>query len=112
MKFLCFLAVLAVGISTAQAQDPVKHGRALVSEFCSECHAIGKRGRSRHPSAPPFRTLGLALLAGWCATSLFSSHFQTFNEGHLIALLLGVFLAVPAAQARPSVPKAVPRTDS
>jgi mono/diheme cytochrome c family protein len=58
MKLVWFLAVLAAGTSAAQAQDPVKHGRALVSEFCSECHAIGKRGRSRHPSAPPFRTLG------------------------------------------------------
>jgi hypothetical protein len=33
------------------------------------------------------------LLAAWCVNSLFSSHFQTFNEGHLIVLLLGVFLA-------------------
>jgi O-antigen ligase len=33
------------------------------------------------------------LLAAWCTTSLFNSHFQTFNEGHLIALLLGALLA-------------------
>jgi flagellar biogenesis protein FliO len=37
--------------------------------------------------------LGLALLAAWCVNSLFSSHFQTFNEGHLIAVLAGVLLA-------------------
>ena len=43
--------------TTAQAQD-VRHGRALVAEFCARCHAIGKTGESRHVSAPPFRTLG------------------------------------------------------
>jgi O-antigen ligase len=29
----------------------------------------------------------------WCFTSLFSSHFTTFHEGHFIWLFLGVFLA-------------------
>ena len=67
---------------------------------------------TRQPAAPPYRTLALGLLAAWCTTSLFSSHFQTFNEGHLIALLLGVFLARPSTQAMPSVPKAAPRTDA
>lgn len=42
----------------AQAQDPVRHGRALVREFCSGCHAVGPRGASPHRAAPPFRTLG------------------------------------------------------
>ena len=40
----------------------------------------------------------LALLAAWCTTSLFNSHFQTFNEGHLIALLLGALLAPASVQ--------------
>jgi mono/diheme cytochrome c family protein len=55
---LWFLAVLAVGVCAAQAQDPAARGRILVREFCSACHAIGKSGNSRHKSAPPFRTLG------------------------------------------------------
>jgi cytochrome c len=55
---LWFLAVLAVGVCAAQAQDPASRGRALVREFCSSCHAIGKSGNSPHKSAPPFRTLG------------------------------------------------------
>ena len=38
----------------------------------------------------PFRVAGLALLLAWCVTSLFSSHFRTFNEGHMIMLFLGV----------------------
>ena len=40
-----------------------------------------------------FGVIGIALLLAWCITSLFSSHFHTFNEGHLIAILLGVCLA-------------------
>jgi uncharacterized membrane protein YadS len=42
--------------------------------------------------------VGIALLLAWCLTSLFSSHFHTFNEGHLIAILLGVCLARESAQ--------------
>jgi O-antigen ligase len=45
------------------------------------------------PGPEPWRSVAIALLWSWCATSLASSHFQTFNEGHLIALFLGAFLA-------------------
>jgi len=55
-------------------------------------------GAARQPAAQPYRACALALLAAWCTTSLFNSHFQTFNEGHLIALLLGALLA-PEDQA-------------
>ena len=48
---------------------------------------------SRQPVRGPFRVIGIALLLAWCVTSLFSSHFHTFNEGHLIAMMLGVCLA-------------------
>ena len=55
--------ILSVGLlaplslaGAAQAQDPIRHGRALLQEFCARCHAIGKTGASR--GAPPFRTLG------------------------------------------------------
>jgi O-antigen ligase len=37
--------------------------------------------------------LGLSVLAAWCVTSLFSSHFSTFAEGRFIWLWLGVCLA-------------------
>jgi O-antigen ligase len=59
-------------------------------------------GAARQRAPQPYRACGLALLAAWCTTSLFNSHFQTFNEGHLIALLLGALLAPdsnPGAQA-------------
>lgn len=43
-----------------------------------------------------YHRLAVALLAGWCVTSLFSSHFRTFAEGHFLATFLGVLLAVEA----------------
>jgi cytochrome c len=51
------LAVMMPG-ATAQAQDPVRHGRALAQEFCARCHAIGRQGRSPHSDAPPLRNIG------------------------------------------------------
>jgi len=41
------------------------------------------------------RVVAVALLLAWCATSLLSSHFKTFSEGHLLTLLLGAMLARP-----------------
>ncbi len=35
----------------------------------------------------------MAILAAWCVNSLFSSHFWTFNEGHIIVVMMGVLLA-------------------
>ncbi len=43
--------------------------------------------------AGPYRGLAVAILCGWCLTSLFSSHFRTFAEGHLVTTFLGVLLA-------------------
>ena len=53
----CALALSFPG-SAVQAQDPSRHGRAILKEFCGDCHAIGKTGKSRQPSALPFRLLG------------------------------------------------------
>jgi len=47
----------------------------------------------RQPASRPYRLLGLGVLAAWCATSLFSSHFSTFSEGRFIALWMGALLA-------------------
>jgi O-antigen ligase len=47
----------------------------------------------RQPVSGQYRVAGLALLVAWCLTSLFSSHFRAFNEGHMIMLFLGVLLA-------------------
>ena len=58
MRLILSLLALFMPIATAPAQDPIRHGRAVVKEFCARCHAIGRAGKSPHPSAPPFRTLG------------------------------------------------------
>jgi len=52
--FACLL--VQVGIAIAQPQDPLRHGRKLLQEFCGRCHAIGRTDVKR--GAPPFRTLG------------------------------------------------------
>ncbi len=41
----------------------------------------------------PYGWIAGGALAIWCVTSLFSSHFRTFSEGHLIGLFLGALLA-------------------
>lgn len=33
-------------------------GLAFVEQHCAMCHAVRKSGRSPHPAAPPFRTIG------------------------------------------------------
>ena len=58
---------------------------------------------ARQHARGPFGVVGIALLLAWCLTSLFSSHFHTFNEGHLIAILLGVCLARESAQPSQSL---------
>jgi cytochrome c len=55
---LSLLAALTAAGSAVWAQDMVSHGQELVAEFCGRCHAVGTQGKSRHPDAPPFRTLG------------------------------------------------------
>ena len=56
-SLLSAVMLLSFGFA-ASAQEPVRHGRALLKEFCARCHAIGKSGRSPHAGAPPFNTLG------------------------------------------------------
>jgi O-antigen ligase len=53
---------------------------------------------------PAYRKLALAVLCGWCVTSLFSSHFRTFAEGHLLLTFLGALLAAGPHQERAEVP--------
>lgn len=48
---------------------------------------------ARQVAARPWKQVSLGFALAWSATSLFSSHFQAFNESHLLMLLLGVFLA-------------------
>lgn len=58
MRFMLSILAVLIAVPAAQAQDPARHGRAVVQEFCAPCHAIGKTGKSPHADAPPFRILG------------------------------------------------------
>jgi mono/diheme cytochrome c family protein len=58
MRLIVFLLAFLALSHAIKAQDPARHGRALVKEYCASCHAIGRTGKSRHVGAPPFRTLG------------------------------------------------------
>ena len=61
-RLLLLLAVLLPALtpiaSGAQGQNSVRHGHALVKEFCARCHAVGRTGKSPHAGAPPFRGIG------------------------------------------------------
>jgi cytochrome c len=57
------IVFLLLGTSAGLAQDrkatPLEQqGRALAERMCSACHAVGRRGKSPHVGAPPFRALG------------------------------------------------------
>jgi len=55
--------VLAPMVTRAEAgpaqedADILKRGQELVTNECGRCHGIGRSDASRHPQAPPFRTL-------------------------------------------------------
>ncbi len=53
----CLAIVCAGSTGTAKADDSIARGRALVTENCSGCHAVGFAGKSPNPQAPPFRDL-------------------------------------------------------
>lgn len=57
-------------ITEKQAEDiaawiawvqPLAHGRRLVTENCSSCHAVTLTDESAHPEAPPFRLISKRL---------------------------------------------------
>jgi cytochrome c len=53
---LCLLATCGVA---AQEAGPVEDGRALVTMYCADCHAIGTSRESPSNIAPRFRDLHL-----------------------------------------------------
>ncbi len=57
---ICLSACAQNGAPARAAGDNpalVTEGRRLAEIHCARCHAIGLDGESRHPMAPPFRTL-------------------------------------------------------
>lgn len=57
-KTAALIAALALAAPAfADEQKAILHGKALVIENCSGCHAIGNTDISPNPKSPPFRTL-------------------------------------------------------
>lgn len=73
-----------------------QHGIGGLAVFLVWIIAIAKDKRG----LPKYRKLTLAILCGWCVTSLFSSHFRTFAEGHMLTTFLGAFLSAPAMKGK------------
>jgi cytochrome c len=59
MSFIIPLCLFMAGSLAAQEFDPVEDGRALVTMYCADCHAIGNTGDSPLAIAPKFRDLHL-----------------------------------------------------
>jgi len=61
----CTIAAFMLGACAQSPETPppasasvsVAEGQRLAEINCASCHAIGAEGESRHPMAPPFRTL-------------------------------------------------------
>lgn len=53
---LVSIAVVATA-SSAQEDDVVAKGRAILEANCARCHAIGMEDQSHHEEAPPFRVV-------------------------------------------------------
>jgi cytochrome c len=45
------------GPAFAQPQEKIRAGYEIAEKFCARCHAIGLKGASSHPGAPPFREI-------------------------------------------------------
>ncbi len=57
-KTIAVMAALSLTTpAIADEQQAILHGKALVVENCSGCHAIGNKDTSPNPKSPPFRTL-------------------------------------------------------
>jgi len=94
------------GIAATPAGDPHNQYMKIMAEngiFALLAFLGFLVAAARQRCAAPWRLLGLCVLASWCATSLFNSHFSTFNEGNFIYAWLGIMLASPAAATAESV---------
>lgn len=71
MKLLPTLTALCLVPFSALAEDAlVKEGQVLIDSYCADCHATGLAGDSKHPAAPPFRTLHERYEVEWLSEAL------------------------------------------
>lgn len=57
MTSLAFALLCTVGPASAADDDLLAKGKAIATEQCGGCHAVGPDGASPHAQAPPFRTV-------------------------------------------------------
>jgi len=83
-----------------------QHGIGGLAAFLAWIFAIARDEGGQSA----YRKLALAVLCGWCVTSLFSSHFRTFAEGHLMMTFLGALLAAVPPQGGQQSPEKDPQS--
>jgi mono/diheme cytochrome c family protein len=58
LAIIFLLLTTPAGLAQDRKPTPLEQqGRALAERMCSECHAVGRRGKSPHGGAPAFRAL-------------------------------------------------------
>ena len=57
LSLLPILAVLWTFPAYAADKELVERGHLIAKTNCSRCHAIGRKGESANPKAPPFRRI-------------------------------------------------------
>jgi cytochrome c len=93
--------------ATAAEKGLADKGKVIVTKHCSRCHAVGVKGESPHPQAPPFRTLSSKYpvedLAESLAEGIVSGHpempvfvFTPHEIDAIIAYIQSIQTAQPA----------------
>jgi mono/diheme cytochrome c family protein len=71
---VAFLFVFACTGAAHALDHEQQRAQTLLKDFCGSCHAVGRTGRSPHPYAPPFHSLG--------ETKLYEENFgQRLQDG-------------------------------
>lgn len=53
----CAASCLLTALPCVARDASAAQGQAFARQACARCHAVGRRGASPRPEAPPFRTL-------------------------------------------------------
>jgi mono/diheme cytochrome c family protein len=109
------LAPLCIGLA-AQAQEvSITAGRALATDRCARCHAVGRTGDSPNPRSPRFRDLGArfpfdglreALMQGMIVghPEMPIQHLTQAESGDLIAYMRALQERPPARPRARKIP--------
>lgn len=97
-RFSAIAAKKYSGWQAKPADDPhnqylfvtVENGLIGLATFLFLLFTLVKQGLK---GGSPYGKMAAGCVLAWSATSLFSGHFRTFPEGHLIAAVVGILLA-------------------